>query len=131
MLTFIRESELIPICSIMKTLQKNACFIQSGEHVLNKYMQLLDLCLSSQGSFRGHLAASPQQSSSRRRTNENAVVHFFRSIVSSTCTHTLFMPFHTCFTCLYKSYFLLLGHTNPAELHSPEIAKNCITHNAE
>ncbi|XP_065326563.1 myelin basic protein isoform X3 [Pelmatolapia mariae] len=37
----------------------------------------------SKGSFRGHLAASPQQSSSRRRTNENAVVHFFRSIVSS------------------------------------------------
>uniref|UniRef100_UPI0037E82208 myelin basic protein isoform X4 n=1 Tax=Semicossyphus pulcher TaxID=241346 RepID=UPI0037E82208 len=37
----------------------------------------------SKGSFRGHLAASPQQSSSRRRTNENAVVHFFRSIASS------------------------------------------------
>ncbi|XP_026156890.1 myelin basic protein isoform X3 [Mastacembelus armatus] len=36
----------------------------------------------SKGSFRGHLASSPQQSS-RRRTNENAVVHFFRSIVSS------------------------------------------------
>uniref|UniRef100_A0AAX7U0N0 Myelin basic protein n=1 Tax=Astatotilapia calliptera TaxID=8154 RepID=A0AAX7U0N0_ASTCA len=44
-----------------------------------KRSKLLDLCLSSQGSFRGHLAASPQQSSSRRRTNENAVVHFFRS----------------------------------------------------
>ncbi|XP_075995671.1 myelin basic protein [Genypterus blacodes] len=37
----------------------------------------------SKGSFRGHLAASPQQSSARRRTNENAVMHFFRSIVSS------------------------------------------------
>nr|XP_046274121.1 myelin basic protein isoform X4 [Scatophagus argus] len=37
----------------------------------------------SKGSFRGHLAASPQQSSTRRRTNENAVVHFFRSIASS------------------------------------------------
>ncbi|XP_019959961.1 myelin basic protein isoform X7 [Paralichthys olivaceus] len=37
----------------------------------------------SKGSFRGHLASSPQQSSARRRTNENAVVHFFRSIVSS------------------------------------------------
>ncbi|XP_059206209.1 uncharacterized protein mbpa isoform X2 [Centropristis striata] len=37
----------------------------------------------SKGSFRGHLASSPQQSSSRRRTNENAVMHFFRSIVSS------------------------------------------------
>ncbi|XP_026156893.1 myelin basic protein isoform X4 [Mastacembelus armatus] len=36
----------------------------------------------SKGSFRGHLASSPQQSS-RRRTNENAVVHFFRSIASS------------------------------------------------
>lgn len=36
----------------------------------------------SQGSFRGHLATSPQQSSARRRTNENAVVHFFRSFVS-------------------------------------------------
>ncbi|XP_077936937.1 myelin basic protein isoform X10 [Gasterosteus aculeatus] len=33
----------------------------------------------SKGSFRGHLATSPQQSSARRRTNENAVVHFFRS----------------------------------------------------
>ncbi|KAM7384642.1 hypothetical protein PAMA_011815 [Pampus argenteus] len=37
----------------------------------------------SKGSFRGHGATSPQQSSARRRTNENAVVHFFRSIVSS------------------------------------------------
>nr|XP_033492139.1 myelin basic protein isoform X5 [Epinephelus lanceolatus] len=37
----------------------------------------------SKGSFRGHLASSPQQSSARRRTNENAVVHFFRSFVSS------------------------------------------------
>ncbi|XP_061521466.1 myelin basic protein-like isoform X4 [Phycodurus eques] len=37
----------------------------------------------SKGSFRGHLASSPQQSSARRRTNENAVVQFFRSIVSS------------------------------------------------
>ncbi|XP_070840552.1 myelin basic protein isoform X1 [Chaetodon trifascialis] len=37
----------------------------------------------SKGSFRGHLATSPQQSSTRRRTNENAVVHFFRSLVSS------------------------------------------------
>ncbi|XP_030003550.1 myelin basic protein isoform X5 [Sphaeramia orbicularis] len=37
----------------------------------------------SKGSFRGHLASSPQQSSARRRTNENAVVHFFRSIVAS------------------------------------------------
>ncbi|XP_078810879.1 myelin basic protein isoform X6 [Oryzias latipes] len=38
----------------------------------------------SKGSFRGHLATSPQQSSSRRRTNENAVVHFFRSLASSS-----------------------------------------------
>ncbi|XP_070840556.1 myelin basic protein isoform X6 [Chaetodon auriga] len=37
----------------------------------------------SKGSFRGHLATSPQQSSTRRRTNENAVVHFFRSLASS------------------------------------------------
>ncbi|KAM9776679.1 myelin basic protein-like isoform X2 [Syngnathus acus] len=37
----------------------------------------------SKGSFRGHLAASPQQSSARRKTNENAVVQFFRNIVSS------------------------------------------------
>ncbi|KAM6903993.1 myelin basic protein isoform 3-T3 [Lycodopsis pacificus] len=37
----------------------------------------------SKGSFRGHLATSPQQSSARRRTNENAVVHFFRSFASS------------------------------------------------
>uniref|UniRef100_A0A3Q2XX13 Myelin basic protein n=1 Tax=Hippocampus comes TaxID=109280 RepID=A0A3Q2XX13_HIPCM len=37
----------------------------------------------SKGSFRGHLAASPQQSSARRRTNENAVVQFFRNIASS------------------------------------------------
>ncbi|XP_057683464.1 myelin basic protein-like isoform X1 [Corythoichthys intestinalis] len=37
----------------------------------------------SKGSFRGHLATSPQQSSTRRRTNENAVVQFFRNIVSS------------------------------------------------
>ncbi|XP_062265729.1 myelin basic protein isoform X3 [Platichthys flesus] len=37
----------------------------------------------SKGSFRGHHASSPQQSSARRKTNENAVAHFFRSIVSS------------------------------------------------
>ncbi|XP_038123201.1 uncharacterized protein mbpa isoform X1 [Cyprinodon tularosa] len=37
----------------------------------------------SKGSFRGHSATSPQQPSARRRTNENAVVHFFRSLVSS------------------------------------------------
>ncbi|XP_012707021.1 myelin basic protein isoform X1 [Fundulus heteroclitus] len=37
----------------------------------------------SKGSFRGHQATSPQQPSARRRTNENAVVHFFRSLVSS------------------------------------------------
>ncbi|KAF0024321.1 hypothetical protein F2P81_023123 [Scophthalmus maximus] len=37
----------------------------------------------SKGSFRGHSASSPQQSSARRRTNENAVVHFFRSISDS------------------------------------------------
>ncbi|KAI4818329.1 hypothetical protein KUCAC02_011673 [Chaenocephalus aceratus] len=37
----------------------------------------------SKGSFRGHGPASPQQSSARRRTKENAVVHFFRSLVSS------------------------------------------------
>ncbi|XP_056876518.1 myelin basic protein-like isoform X4 [Takifugu flavidus] len=37
----------------------------------------------SKGSFRGHLSSSPQQSSARRRTNENALLHFFRSLVSS------------------------------------------------
>uniref|UniRef100_A0A8C5H8I6 Myelin basic protein n=1 Tax=Gouania willdenowi TaxID=441366 RepID=A0A8C5H8I6_GOUWI len=37
----------------------------------------------SKGSFRGHLASSPQQSSARRKTTENAVVQFFRSLVSS------------------------------------------------
>ncbi|XP_061597314.1 myelin basic protein isoform X3 [Cololabis saira] len=42
----------------------------------------------SKGSFRGHLAASPQQSSARRRTTENAVVQFFRSIASSSPTST-------------------------------------------
>ncbi|XP_042611712.1 myelin basic protein-like [Cyprinus carpio] len=36
------------------------------------------------GSFRGGLSASPQRSSAspRRRPDENAVVHFFRNIVS-------------------------------------------------
>ncbi|XP_024921023.1 myelin basic protein isoform X4 [Cynoglossus semilaevis] len=37
----------------------------------------------SKGSFRGHLTSSPPPSSARRRPNENAVVHFFRTIVSS------------------------------------------------
>ncbi|XP_062385588.1 myelin basic protein isoform X2 [Sardina pilchardus] len=39
------------------------------------------------GSFRGHLSSSPQRpqhSSSRRRADENVVVHFFRSFVSSS-----------------------------------------------
>lgn len=40
------------------------------------------LCSCPQGSFRGHLSSSPQQSSTRRRTNENALLHFFRSFVS-------------------------------------------------
>ncbi|XP_023683688.1 myelin basic protein-like isoform X1 [Paramormyrops kingsleyae] len=37
------------------------------------------------GSFRAHLSASPQRplhSSARRRGHDNAVVHFFKSIVS-------------------------------------------------
>ncbi|KAM3857964.1 myelin basic protein [Diretmus argenteus] len=38
----------------------------------------------SKGSFRGHLSTSPQQAAARRRANENAVVHFFRSFVSSS-----------------------------------------------
>ncbi|XP_037548835.1 myelin basic protein [Nematolebias whitei] len=37
----------------------------------------------SRGSFRGHHATSPQQASARRRTDQNPVLHFFRSIVSS------------------------------------------------
>ncbi|XP_013881113.1 myelin basic protein isoform X2 [Austrofundulus limnaeus] len=37
----------------------------------------------SRGSFRGPHAASPQQATARRRPTENAVLHFFRSIVSS------------------------------------------------
>uniref|UniRef100_A0A3P8VNT8 Myelin basic protein n=1 Tax=Cynoglossus semilaevis TaxID=244447 RepID=A0A3P8VNT8_CYNSE len=37
----------------------------------------------SKGSFRGHLTSSPPPSSARRRPNENAVVHFFRTIASS------------------------------------------------
>uniref|UniRef100_A0A3Q3QWM7 Myelin basic protein n=1 Tax=Monopterus albus TaxID=43700 RepID=A0A3Q3QWM7_MONAL len=41
----------------------------------------------SKGSFRGHLASSPQQSSTRRRAHENAVVHFFRSIMLSQPPH--------------------------------------------
>ncbi|KAG7278792.1 hypothetical protein CRUP_019098 [Coryphaenoides rupestris] len=37
----------------------------------------------SKGSFRGHLSTSPQQSAARRRPNESAVAHFFRSFTSS------------------------------------------------
>ncbi|CAL8292352.1 unnamed protein product [Merluccius merluccius] len=38
----------------------------------------------SKGSFRGHLAASPQQAAAaRRRPNESAVAHFFRNISDS------------------------------------------------
>ncbi|XP_005811840.2 myelin basic protein-like isoform X4 [Xiphophorus maculatus] len=46
----------------------------------------------SKGSFRGHLAASPQQPSARRRTNENAVVHFFRSLASASRTESTKSP---------------------------------------
>ncbi|TNN53214.1 Myelin basic protein [Liparis tanakae] len=38
----------------------------------------------TKGSFRGHLSTSPQQSAARRQATENAVVHFFRSFVSSS-----------------------------------------------
>ncbi|XP_056271997.1 myelin basic protein isoform X2 [Pseudoliparis swirei] len=38
----------------------------------------------TKGSFRGHLSTSPQQSAARRQASENAVVHFFRSFVSSS-----------------------------------------------
>ncbi|XP_055081384.1 uncharacterized protein mbpa isoform X3 [Periophthalmus magnuspinnatus] len=37
----------------------------------------------SKGSFRGH-TASPQQSSTRRKQNENAVLKFFRSLVATS-----------------------------------------------
>uniref|UniRef100_A0A8C5AXT9 Myelin basic protein n=1 Tax=Gadus morhua TaxID=8049 RepID=A0A8C5AXT9_GADMO len=38
----------------------------------------------SKGSFRGHLSTSPQGASARRKPNESAVAHFFRSFVSVT-----------------------------------------------
>ncbi|XP_059899224.1 uncharacterized protein mbpa isoform X4 [Gadus macrocephalus] len=38
----------------------------------------------SKGSFRGHLSTSPQGASARRKPNESAVAHFFRSFVSSS-----------------------------------------------
>ncbi|XP_056438488.1 uncharacterized protein mbpa isoform X2 [Gadus chalcogrammus] len=38
----------------------------------------------SKGSFRGHLSTSPQAASARRKPNESAVAHFFRSFVSSS-----------------------------------------------
>lgn len=44
------------------------------------------LCFSPQGSFRGALSPAPQKASAtspRKRGAENAVVHFFRTIVSS------------------------------------------------
>ncbi|XP_072304253.1 myelin basic protein isoform X6 [Eucyclogobius newberryi] len=37
----------------------------------------------SKGSFRSH-AASPQQSSTRRKQHENAVVKFFRNLVATS-----------------------------------------------
>ncbi|KAJ3609689.1 hypothetical protein NHX12_024200 [Muraenolepis orangiensis] len=40
----------------------------------------------SKGSFRGHLTTSPQPASARRRPNESAVAHFFRTFVSSSST---------------------------------------------
>lgn len=46
--------------------------------------------LSSQGSFRGALSPGPQKASAtspRKRGGENAVVHFFRTIVSNS-NHT-------------------------------------------
>ncbi|XP_047240292.1 myelin basic protein isoform X4 [Girardinichthys multiradiatus] len=46
----------------------------------------------SKGSFRGHLATSPQQPSTRRRTNENTVVHFFRSLASASRTESTKSP---------------------------------------
>ncbi|XP_011607648.1 myelin basic protein-like isoform X4 [Takifugu rubripes] len=46
----------------------------------------------SKGSFRGHLSSSPQQSSARRRTNENALLHFFRSFASSPRTESAKSP---------------------------------------
>ncbi|XP_034091857.1 myelin basic protein isoform X2 [Gymnodraco acuticeps] len=46
----------------------------------------------SKGSFRGHGPASPQQSSARRRTKENAVVHFFRSLASSPSAESTKSP---------------------------------------
>uniref|UniRef100_A0A8C5FT95 Myelin basic protein n=1 Tax=Gadus morhua TaxID=8049 RepID=A0A8C5FT95_GADMO len=37
----------------------------------------------SKGSFRGHLSTSPQGASARRKPNESAVAHFFRSFTAS------------------------------------------------
>ncbi|KAL2080143.1 hypothetical protein ACEWY4_023936 [Coilia grayii] len=58
------------------------------------------------GSFRGHLSSSPQrpQHSSRRRADENAVVHFFRSFVNTyTHTHILSSDEGVCLQGVAKS----------------------------
>uniref|UniRef100_A0A8C5B6I8 Myelin basic protein n=1 Tax=Gadus morhua TaxID=8049 RepID=A0A8C5B6I8_GADMO len=70
----------------------------------------------SKGSFRGALSPAPQKStaaSPRKRGTENAVVTFFRTIVSlydktprPTHTHTGFLSV----TCLPELCFLCLTH---------------------
>uniref|UniRef100_A0A8C2C7N4 Myelin basic protein n=1 Tax=Cyprinus carpio TaxID=7962 RepID=A0A8C2C7N4_CYPCA len=52
--------------------------------VVMECLMIRNVVSSTQGSFRGGLSASPQRSSAspRRRPDENAVVHFFRNIVS-------------------------------------------------
>lgn len=85
------------------------CTVSWLHLVVNTHTQSLDLRWSPQGSFRGHLAASPQQSSARRRTNENAVVHFFRSIVSFLLSYIYLYTFNRAhratFCCLMLTLF--------------------------
>lgn len=55
-----------------------------------------------QGSFRGHLSTSPQQSATKRRPNESAVAHFFRSFVSAVALGP--SPFsYICSKCVRKT----------------------------
>lgn len=141
-MTVLRWRYFIHGATVFHSILTGACWThmhaRPHTHLSNCFIWLP--CPCPQGSFRGHLATSPQQSSSRRRTNENAVLHFFRGLVSfpfmDLSVLTLHISsHHTLHVCVSHAsnhkvtYFFCIMLTNilsnPVS-HNPEQKKNLI-----
>lgn len=96
---FISFGRIFPIhCSHFPTVFESLDQrFQSEDTVVMECLMIKNVISSTQGSFRGGLSASPQRSSAspRRRPDENAVVHFFRTIVRISLTSFSRLSHHT------------------------------------